>query len=127
MIACAVCILWPIPQRPVFDSDPRRITPGDLCDRAFESREFGYRARVPFRRLTPTIDPRIFEYRGGTPAKFFPPLVRVAFADVPAAVPNRPVIVGIVSGIDPDDLPRASRHLGIVVISGAYLVQPDAP
>lgn len=119
----AAYILRPKPHKPL---EIRSLTPADLCERAFNG-DTGFTARVPFRHLEATSDPRVYELHPGHPPEFFAPTIRIEFAEVPQAIPIHPIVIGIVSRIDPDDKPRKSRHLGIVVLTDCRVAPTASP
>ncbi len=115
------CFLRRSEARNTDDSTQRPATVHDLCEAAFNG-ELGYYVRLPLQLpLTPTEDPRIFEYRPGLPSWAFAPVIRIVFKEKPPAIARKCVIVGWVDRIEPDDRPRRSRHLGVVVITSATL------
>jgi hypothetical protein len=125
LLAAIIAAAWwiatprpPIPQ----PSEPRLILNGDLCNNVFRDRVFGYQARVVFRyALQPTDDPRVWLYHPGHPPQYVAETIRIEFTDPTAPMTSPTVVLGTVDRVIPDDRARASRHLGVVVITGCKL------
>lgn len=104
------------PVRQPTSSVPALVMHDDLCRAVFASQKFGQTVRVVLRYPpVATADSLVWEYRPGWPPSYFAPTIRMVFESSIQPIPSM-VVEGIVSSIEPDDRPRKSRLLGVVVM-----------